>query len=124
MAEGEGGDGVVLASRASKFVVLGKGDRVAVDQEELLIPFEQRPNLADGSAGAKDLRFEGEMRDSVIWDDCTIGRGVVLESCIVAHGVKITSPVRLKNAIICRDDPAIPRDSSYRFEHDLVIAQF
>ena len=75
------------------------------------------------TVGARS-RIQGEMRDSVIWDDCTIGRGVVLESCIVAHGVKISSPVRLKNAIICRDDPAIPRDSSYRFEHDLVIAQF
>src|SRR5437773_6523381 len=65
MAEGEGGDGVVLASRAAKLVVVGKGDRVAVDQEELLIPFEQRPNLAHGSAGAKDLRFEGEVKAGV-----------------------------------------------------------
>jgi mannose-1-phosphate guanylyltransferase len=75
------------------------------------------------TVGARS-RIEGEVHDSVIWDDCAIGRHVVLESCIVAHGVNLIGPVRLKNAIICRDDPAIPRDSSYRFERGLVIAQF
>jgi NDP-sugar pyrophosphorylase family protein len=75
------------------------------------------------TVGARS-RIEGEVRDSVIWDDCAIGRGVVLESCIVTNGVEMSAPISLKNAIICRDDPAIPRDSSYRFEHGLVIAQF
>jgi len=65
---------------------------------------------------------EGQVRDSVIWDDCFIARGVTLESCIVAHGVEIRTPMELRNAIICKDDPAIPRDPSYRFENGLVIA--
>ncbi len=64
---------------------------------------------------------EGEVRDTVVWDHCYIGRGVVLESCIVAHGVEMRTPMHLKNAIICRDDPAIPRDADYRFENGLVI---
>ena len=66
--------------------------------------------------------IEGDVRDSVVWDNCTIGRGVTLESCIVAHGVEMRAPMRLKNAIICRDDPAIPRDPEYRFENGLAIA--
>ncbi len=65
---------------------------------------------------------EGDVRDTVVWDNCYIARGVVLESCIVAHGVEIRTPMRLQNAIICRDDPAIPRDADYRFENGLVIA--
>ena len=66
--------------------------------------------------------IEGEVRDTVVWDGCYIGRGVTLESCIVAHGVEIRAPMRLQNAIICRDHAAIPRDPSYRFENGLVIA--
>jgi len=66
--------------------------------------------------------IEGDVRDSVVWDDCFIGRGVVLESCIVAHGVELRGDMHLRNALICRDDPRIPRDPSYRFEHGLVIA--
>lgn len=66
--------------------------------------------------------IEGDVRDSVVWDACYIARGVTLESCIVAHGVEIRTPLKLKNAIICRDDPAIPRDPAYRFENGLAIA--
>jgi NDP-sugar pyrophosphorylase family protein len=65
---------------------------------------------------------EGEVRDTVVWDGCYIGRGVVLESCIVAHGAEIRVPIHLSNAVICRDDPAIPRDPMYRFENGLVVA--
>ena len=79
------------------------------------------PNCA--AIGARST-VEGEVRNSVIWDDCRIGRGVKLESCIVAHGVTIASPTRLQNAIVCRDDAFIPRDGGYRFENGLVIAQF
>src|SRR5262249_45832147 len=65
---------------------------------------------------------EGDVRGSVIWDDCFIARGAKLEPCIVAHGVEIRAPMQVQNAIICRDDPAIPRDPDYRFENGLVIA--
>jgi NDP-sugar pyrophosphorylase family protein len=79
------------------------------------------PNCA--ATGARSS-VEGEVRNSVIWDDCRIGRDAKLESCIVAHGVTIASPMRLKNAIVCRDDASIPRDAGYQFENGLVIAQF
>ena len=79
------------------------------------------PNCA--AIGARS-KVEGDVRGSVIWDDCRIGRGVSLQSCIVAHGVTIDSPMRLQNAIVCRDDVSIPRDTGYQFESGLVIAQF
>ena len=71
-----------------------------------------------------DSIVEGEVRDSVIWDHCYIARGVTLETCIVAHGVEIRTPMHLRNAIICKDDPAIPRDPQYRFEDGLVMVGF
>jgi mannose-1-phosphate guanylyltransferase len=65
--------------------------------------------------------IEGEIRDSVVWDDCRIAPSVVLDSCIVAHGVEIAAPIELRNALICRDDPSIPRDSKLRVESGLVL---
>jgi ADP-glucose pyrophosphorylase len=71
-------------------------------------------------AGARSV-IEGDLRDSVVWDDCRIANGVVLDSCIVANGVEIAAPVQLRNVLICRDDEAIPRSGEYRFERGLVI---
>ena len=68
--------------------------------------------------------IEGDVRDTVVWDGSFIGKGVRLESCIVGHGVELRGDVALRNAIICRDDPAIPRDPAYRFENGLVFATF
>jgi NDP-sugar pyrophosphorylase family protein len=65
--------------------------------------------------------IEGDLLDTVVWDDCRIANGVVLESCLVAHGVEIAAPVELRNVLICRDDEAIPRDGEHRFEHGLVL---
>ena len=82
---------------------------------------QSMPNCS--AIGARST-VDGEVHDSVIWDDCRIGRGVKLQSCIIGHGVTITSPMRLQNAIVCRDHVSIPRDAGYRFENGLVIAQF
>ncbi len=79
-----------------------------------------RALCGDQIVGARSV-VEGEVRDSVIWDDCFIARGVALDSCIVAHGVEMRAPMRLRNALICRDDPAIPRDSAQRLEGGLVF---
>ena len=65
--------------------------------------------------------IEGRLTDTVVWDDCHIAKGVVLESCVVAHGVEITAPVALRNVLICRDDEAIPRQGQHRFEHGHVL---
>ena len=73
------------------------------------------------TVGARSV-VEGTLRDTVVWDDCRIAAAVTLESCIVAHGVTIGRGA-YRNALICRDDPAIPRDFDARFEDGLVIRQ-
>ncbi|MCU1349867.1 MAG: Nucleotidyl transferase [Acidobacteria bacterium] len=78
--------------------------------------------LTRSCAGAR-TNVEGEVRDSILWDDCHIAAGVTLDSCIVAHGVDLAQPIELRNALICRDDPRIPRDSGYRFEQGLAISE-
>jgi mannose-1-phosphate guanylyltransferase len=76
--------------------------------------------MATSIGGARSI-IEGELSDTVVWDDCHVASGVVLESCIVAHGVEIAAPVALRNVLICRDDEAIPREGEHRFEHGLVL---
>ncbi|MDP9362497.1 MAG: sugar phosphate nucleotidyltransferase [Acidobacteriota bacterium] len=70
--------------------------------------------------GARSV-VEGDLRDCVVWDDCQIGPGTVLDSCIVAHGVEIAEPVELRNMMVCRDDGAITREGEHRFELGLVL---
>ena len=71
-------------------------------------------------AGERSV-VEGALTDTVVWDDCRIASGAKLDGCIVAHGVEITAPIELRNVLICRDDPSIPRDGEHRFEHGLVL---
>jgi len=79
-----------------------------------------RSTMMRSIAGRRSV-IEGELRDSVVWDDCRIAPGVILESCIVANGVEIDRAINLRNVVICRDDAAIPRDGEHRFEHGLVL---
>jgi NDP-sugar pyrophosphorylase family protein len=65
--------------------------------------------------------IEGELGDSVVWNDCRIAPGVILNSCLVANGVEIAAPIELRDVLICRDDPAIPREGEHRFSHGLVL---
>ena len=71
--------------------------------------------------GARSV-VDGTLNDSVVWDDCHIARGVVLNQCIVAHGVELEHPVEVTRAIICRDHPAIPPE--YPRRNGLVISPF
>lgn len=59
-------------------------------------------------AGARSV-VDGDVIDSVIWDDCRIARGVRLERCVVGHGVTIARG-HYSDAVIVADDPAIPDD--------------
>ena len=95
------------------------GTRVAGDS---LIHDTARNNgaMMRSIAGERSV-IEGTLHDSVVWDDCRIAPGVVLNSCIVAHGVEIAAPVELRNLLICRDDPAIPREGDHRVESGLVL---
>lgn len=73
--------------------------------------------------GARSF-VEGDLRDSVVWERAAIGAGVVLESCIVAHDVELRAPGTYRNAIICRDHSAIPRDCGAEFDAGLVFYSF
>lgn len=75
------------------------------------------------SVGARSY-IKGEIRDSIIGEDCRISGDVELQSCIVDDGVEINHPLELRKAVICREDDAIPRDAAYRYENGLVIASF
>jgi NDP-sugar pyrophosphorylase family protein len=103
-------DGTLSASRGTHVA----GDSLVHDTAAV------RGTVARSIAGARSI-IEGDLRDSVVWDDCRLAPGVALESCVVAHGVEISTRVRLRNVLICRDDPAIPRDGECRFEHGLAL---
>lgn len=75
------------------------------------------------SIGARSS-VRGEIRDCIIGEDCRITGGAVLERCIVGDDVEISRPLRISNAVICRDDSAIPRDGDYTFQAGLAIAEF
>jgi NDP-sugar pyrophosphorylase family protein len=52
--------------------------------------------------------IEGELRDSIVWDDCRVAPGVTLDGCIVASNAEVTESQ--ENALICRGyDPVALR---------------
>ena len=70
-------------------------------------------NVTRSTVGARsDVR--GTLRDTAVWEDCSIGEGVTLERCIVAHGVELTGELELRDSLVCCDDPAIPEEFERR----------
>src|SRR4029079_12475103 len=59
------------------------------------------------SIGARSS-VRGEVHDTIIGEDCRITGSAILNKCIVGDDVEIRRPMHLTNAIICRDDAAIP----------------
>ena len=53
--------------------------------------------------GARSV-VEGTLHNTAVWDDCHIGRGVVLTDCIVAHGVELSGEIQLSRSMICRNE--------------------
>ncbi len=80
-------------------------------------------SVTRSSIGARSA-VRGEVRDSIIGEDCRISGSALLERCIVGDDVEISRPLHLSNAVICRDDAAIPRDADYSFQAGLAIAEF
>ncbi|HEX6177183.1 MAG TPA: NDP-sugar synthase [Thermoanaerobaculia bacterium] len=106
-------DGTLPIMRGSKII----GDSV-VDSTATV-----HGTAARSSIGARSF-IKGEVRNSTIGRDCRIGGSVNLHSCILGDGVEINRPLELRSAMVVRDDDEIPRDSAYRFENGLVIADF
>ena len=79
--------------------------------------------VSQSSIGARSM-VKGDVRSSVIGDNCRIATGAVLRSCIVGDGVEINRPLEMRSAVICRDGADMPRDENYRYENGLVIAEF
>jgi NDP-sugar pyrophosphorylase family protein len=79
-------------------------------------------SMSRSTVGARS-NVRGQVDDCVIWEDCVIAEGVRLESCIVGHAVALSGVLDLKNALICRDDPAIPQDPAYERRDGLVIVR-
>jgi mannose-1-phosphate guanylyltransferase len=71
--------GAIPPARGSRI----EGDSIVDDSADI------RGSIARSSIGASTI--EGSVRDSAVWDDCCVGRGVTLERCIVAHGVDLQS---------------------------------
>jgi ADP-glucose pyrophosphorylase len=47
--------------------------------------------VSNSTVGARSV-IRGDVRDSIVWDDCVIEG--TLERCIVAHGVRVTGDHR------------------------------
>ncbi|HEX7831887.1 MAG TPA: sugar phosphate nucleotidyltransferase [Thermoanaerobaculia bacterium] len=58
--------------------------------------------------------------ESSIWDDVVIAPGVTVEHCIIASGVRLNEGA-YRNAVIMRDDPAIPRDEYERVDGNVIF---
>jgi NDP-sugar pyrophosphorylase family protein len=77
-------------------------------QGDSLVHDTASAHVTRSTVGARSV-VEGDVRDSIIWDDCRIGSGVSLDRCVVAHGVLLEEGA-YRDAIIVRDDPRIPAD--------------
>ncbi|MGZ8829465.1 MAG: sugar phosphate nucleotidyltransferase [Thermoanaerobaculia bacterium] len=112
----------VLAMTIAGDIPVVKGSRILRDSVVHLTS-TIAGTASQSSVGARSA-IRGEVRDSIIGDDCRIAGNVRLSSCIVGDEVEISRQMELTNAMICRDDPSIPRDGGYSFDSGLVIAEF
>jgi mannose-1-phosphate guanylyltransferase len=99
-------------------VELARGSRIDGDS---IVAESARGHAVRSTIGERST-IEGDVRDSVLWDDCRVARGVELDRCIVAHGVELASRGRYRDVLICKDDPAIPREAPYLVQGGLVVA--
>ncbi len=113
--------GVLEMTVAGKIAVV-KGSRIyrdsVVHQTATILG-----NVSRSSVGARSA-IKGELRNCIVGEDCRITGSAVLDSCILGDDVDISRPIELHNAMICRDDAAIPRDAEYSFQGGLAIAEF
>ena len=80
-----------------------RGSRVDGD---CIVAESARGRAVRSTIGARSV-VEGDVRDSAVWDDCRIGRGVELDRCIVAHGVELKSRGRYRDVLICGDEHVV-----------------
>ncbi|MDQ3283111.1 MAG: NDP-sugar synthase [Acidobacteriota bacterium] len=79
------------------------GSRVEGDS---LLHESARGAASQSVIGARSV-VEGDVRDSVIWDDCHIASGAIVERCIIAHGVTLEPGEYRDQLIVPGDSVAI-----------------
>lgn len=100
-----GASTALLAAMVQGSLAIPDGSRV---QGDSLLHTTATGNVTRSTVGARTV-IEGDVRDSILWDDCRIARGVTLERCIVAHGIELDAG-DYRDAVIVQDDPAIPAE--------------
>lgn len=78
--------------------------------------------IVRSTVGARSA-VHGQLHDTSVWDDCAIGANARLERCIVAHGVELSEPIELQDALVCCHDSAIPDDPRYERRDGIVIVR-
>jgi mannose-1-phosphate guanylyltransferase len=81
------------------------GSRV---DDESIVHETSDGKVVRSSLGARSI-VNGEVSDSVVWDECFLGEGVTLERCIVAHRTRIETG-SYRDALIVPDHEAIPAE--------------
>jgi NDP-sugar pyrophosphorylase family protein len=99
----------LLREMAQGRIPLAKNSRVTDDS---LIHITASGRAFLSTVGARSV-IEGDVTESIIWDDCRIARGVTLERCIVGHGVELDEG-EYRDAVIVEDDPRIPAEHERR----------
>jgi mannose-1-phosphate guanylyltransferase len=104
----------LLAAMVNGTLAIPEGSRITGDS---LLHNSATANAIRSTVGARSV-IEGNVVDSIVWDDCRIARGVTLERCVVAHGVTLESG-NYRDAVIVQDDAAIPEE--YERVGDVVV---
>lgn len=77
----------LLAAMVAGELPVTPGSRIEGDS---LLHESARGEVVRSTVGARST-VEGDVRDSILFDDVRVGAGVVVERCIVSHGVELTS---------------------------------
>ena len=112
----------LLAATVRGELHVARGSRVRGDSIVHETAHVAGSNVSRSTVGARSM-VNGELRDTVVWDDCVIGGSARFERCVIGHGVEISGPYDLTDALVLRDDRAIPEHPDYERRDGLVIVR-
>ena len=103
------GSRALLAAMIAGELAAPAGSRV--DGTSLM--HETAGGTADRSTVGARSTIDGRVRDSSVWDDCTVGADVTLDGCIVASGVRLERG-EYRDMMIVQADETIPDEYERR----------
>lgn len=112
----------LLAATVRGELHVARGSRVRGDSIVHETAHVVGSNASRSVIGAHSM-VNGELRDTVVWDDCVIGGSASLERCVIAHGVEISGPFELSDALVLVDNVAIPEHPDCERRDGLVIVR-